>query len=166
MGRVGQPVGGEGLAHPYALLADGHWHEAAELWAAAGYRYEHAAALAESPHADDQLAALAILDGLGAEPLARQVRSRLKTLGVSRIPRGPVPTTRVNPAGLTERQVQVVRLLAEGLTNAEIAERLVVSAATVKSHVNHIFAKIGARDRAQAVVYAYANGITGSSSTR
>ena len=41
-----------------------------------------------------------------------------------------------------------------------------VSAATVKSHVNHIFAKIGARDRAQAVVYAYANGITGSSSTR
>jgi DNA-binding NarL/FixJ family response regulator len=63
------------------------------------------------------------------------------------------------PDDLTPREVQVLALIAEGLTNTEIAERLVVSAATVKSHVNHIFSKIGARDRAQAVVYAYANGI-------
>jgi DNA-binding NarL/FixJ family response regulator len=63
------------------------------------------------------------------------------------------------PDELTPREAQVLALIAEGLTNSEIAERLVVSAATVKSHVNHIFAKIGARDRAQAVVYAYANGI-------
>ena len=71
------------------------------------------------------------------------------------------------PDDLTPREVEVLALIAEGLTNTEIAERLVVSAATVKSHVNHIFAKIGARDRAQAVVYAYANGIapTGSSWT-
>jgi DNA-binding NarL/FixJ family response regulator len=63
------------------------------------------------------------------------------------------------PDDLTPREVEVLALIAEGLTNTEIAERLVVSAATVKSHVNHIFSKIGARDRAQAVVYAYANGI-------
>jgi DNA-binding NarL/FixJ family response regulator len=63
------------------------------------------------------------------------------------------------PDELTPREAEVLALIAEGLTNSEIAERLVVSAATVKSHVNHIFAKIGARDRAQAVVYAYANGI-------
>jgi DNA-binding NarL/FixJ family response regulator len=69
------------------------------------------------------------------------------------------------PDDLTPREAEVLGLIAGGLTNAEIAERLVVSAATVKSHVNHIFAKIGARDRAQAVVYAYANGITDSSST-
>jgi DNA-binding NarL/FixJ family response regulator len=63
------------------------------------------------------------------------------------------------PDDLTPREVEVLQLIAAGLTNSEIAERLVVSAATVKSHVNHIFAKIGARDRAQAVVYAYAQGL-------
>jgi DNA-binding NarL/FixJ family response regulator len=66
------------------------------------------------------------------------------------------------PDDLTPREIEVLSLIAEGLTNAEIAESLVVSAATVKSHVNHIFAKIGARDRAQAVVYAYAHGLAGS----
>ena len=64
-------------------------------------------------------------------------------------------------ARVAERRDDVVlALIAEGLTNTEIAGRLVVSAATVKSHVNHIFAKAGVRDRAQAVVYAYENGLT------
>jgi DNA-binding NarL/FixJ family response regulator len=63
------------------------------------------------------------------------------------------------PDGLTPREAEVLALIAKGLTNTEIAERLVVSAATVKTHVNHIFAKAGVRDRAQAVVYAYANGL-------
>ena len=63
------------------------------------------------------------------------------------------------PDGLTPREAEVLALIAEGLTNAEIADRLVVSAATVKTHVNHIFAKTGARDRAAAVVYAYERGL-------
>ncbi len=74
----------------------------------------------------------------------------------------PVESSPDLPDGLTPREVEVLALIAEGLTNAEIAGRLVVSGATVKTHVNHIFAKTGARDRAQAVVYAYAHGLAES----
>jgi DNA-binding NarL/FixJ family response regulator len=63
------------------------------------------------------------------------------------------------PDGLTTRETEVLKLIAAGLSNAEIAAALVVSGATVKTHVNRIFAKTGARDRAQAVRYAYERGI-------
>jgi DNA-binding NarL/FixJ family response regulator len=73
------------------------------------------------------------------------------------VPSGPAMASL--PAGLTPREAEVLTLIAAGLSNTEIAERLVVSEATVKSHVNHMLAKIGARDRAQAVGYAYRHGL-------
>jgi DNA-binding NarL/FixJ family response regulator len=63
------------------------------------------------------------------------------------------------PAGLTAREAEVLTLLASGLSNAEIAQRLFLSNATVKTHINRIFAKTGARDRAQAVRFAYQHGL-------
>jgi DNA-binding NarL/FixJ family response regulator len=69
----------------------------------------------------------------------------------------------VNADELTPRELEVLALIARGRSNAEIAAGLFVSAATVKTHVNHVFAKIGARDRAQAVHYAYTHGLASES---
>ncbi|MEV4435927.1 response regulator transcription factor [Streptomyces sp. NPDC049585] len=69
------------------------------------------------------------------------------------------PASRELPDGLTAREAEVLSLVAEGLTNAEIARRLHVSTATVKTHINNLFAKTGVRDRAQAVRYAFQRGI-------
>ncbi|MGH2833671.1 MAG: response regulator [Solirubrobacteraceae bacterium] len=75
---------------------------------------------------------------------------------------GAVPASRPEselPDDLTPREAEVLKLIAAGLTNAEIAQRLVVSQTTIKSHINHLFSKAGLRDRAQAVNYAYRTGI-------
>ena len=75
-------------------------------------------------------------------------------------PRTPPRAIDPLPDGLTPREAEVLTLIADGLSNAQICARLVVSQATVKTHINRIFAKIGANDRAQAVRYAYRNHLT------
>ena len=88
---------------------------------------------------------------LGAEPLAARLRARLRACGVQRVPRGPRADTRANPAGLTARQLDVLALLREGLTDAEIAQRLVVSVKTVNHHVSAVLNKLGVDNRRAAV---------------
>ena len=159
MRTAGRAVPINDSEHPYTLLARGQWQEAAEAWGRAGCPYEQALARAQSPDPADLLSALAALDALGAEPLARKVRLRLRELGVSRIPRGRVQSTRDNPAGLTERQTDVIRLLSEGLTNAEIAASLVLSVRTVDTHVGAILNKLDAKTRRDAAARAKALGV-------
>jgi ATP/maltotriose-dependent transcriptional regulator MalT len=160
---AGEPTPGAD-EHPYALLASGRWREAASVWESAGCRYEHALALTQSPDPQDLLTALAVLDDLSARPLAARVRTRLRALGVTRIPRGPSEETRAHPAGLTVRQNDVLRLLVQGHTNAEIARDLVLSVRTVDSHVAALLAKLGARDRRDAAARAAELGLLSSPS--
>ncbi|MGH3620391.1 MAG: ATP-binding protein, partial [Sciscionella sp.] len=140
----------DGCPPGYAAGLRGDWRAAAAEWERAGDRYEQALELAESGEVAPTLEALRILHELGAAPAVALVRRRLKDLGLQRIPRGPQPVTQANPAGLTRRQVDVLTLLATGLTNAEIAERLVVSVRTVDHHVSAILARLGVRTRRAA----------------
>jgi DNA-binding NarL/FixJ family response regulator len=87
-------------------------------------------------------------------------RHLVEAIAVSAEPAArPDPDEPRLPDGLTPREAEVLALIAEGLSNTEIAERLVVTEATVKSHVNHLLTKTGCRDRAQAVSYAYRQGL-------
>jgi DNA-binding CsgD family transcriptional regulator len=137
-------------AGPWAAGLRGDWRAAAEGWARLGDPYERALELAESGEVGPTVEALHTLEDLGAVAAARHVRHRLRTLGMTRVPRRRAATTRANPAGLTDRQLDVHALLAEGLTNAEIAERLVLSVRTVDSHVAAILDKLGVRTRREA----------------
>jgi DNA-binding CsgD family transcriptional regulator len=152
--KAGQPVTPSGADHPYGLLVSGRWADAAELWRAAGAPYEHALALTESDDPANLLVALETLDQLEARPLARIVRRRLRELGVTHVPRGPAGATRLNPAGLTERQAEVLRLMSDGLGNAEIAAQLVLSVRTVETHVAAVLDKLGVHTRRDAVARA------------
>ena len=100
----------------------------------------------------------AIFEALGSKPAARLAANRLRQLG-ARVPRGPNAATRRNAAGLTGRELEVVALLAEGLRNAEIAERLVISAKTVDHHVSSLLAKLGVNSRQAAAASARRLGL-------
>ena len=155
LGRLGYPAEPfPDCPEPYAAALRGDWRSAAEAWLSAGDPYEQALELAGSGQVEPALEALAILDGLGAAPAVALVRRRLRGLGVTRLPRRPQPGTLTNPAGLTDRQLEILRLVAEGLSNAEIAQRLVVSPRTVDHHVSAILAKLGVPTRREAAARA------------
>jgi DNA-binding CsgD family transcriptional regulator len=146
------------LAEPYALMIAGDWKRAADAWQLLGAPYERALALAAGPEPALR-ESLEILEELGAGPLAAIVRQRLRDLGVRGIPRGPRSSTRENPAGLTSREVEVLRLLVYGHTNTELARRLHLSAKTVDHHVSSILEKLKVHSRTEAVAAAFGLGI-------
>jgi DNA-binding CsgD family transcriptional regulator/tetratricopeptide (TPR) repeat protein len=152
--RAGVPVElPEGDAGPWTAGLRGDWRAAAEGFAAVGDPYERALELAESGEVGTIVEALHTLEDLGAVAAAHLVRRRLRGLGITRVPRRRSASTRANPAGLTDRQLDVHVLLAEGLTNAEIADRLVLSVRTVDSHVAAVLDKLGVRTRREAARY-------------
>ncbi|HEX6309759.1 MAG TPA: AAA family ATPase [Longimicrobiales bacterium] len=134
---------------PFAAELTGRWHEAADAWQQRGCPYEQALALAEGDESARRQA-LALLDEMGAKPAAARVRSELMRAGARGLPRGPRPSTRANPANLTNRQMDVLTLLAEGLSNREIGTRLFISTRTVDHHVAALLRKLNVDSRTGA----------------
>jgi len=146
-------------AEPYALQMRGEWRAAAAAWEQIGCPYERAVALAEGDDVASHRLALEIFERLGAYPAAAALRHALRTRGVRGVPVGPRASTRKNPANLTRRQLEILELLAHGLSNAEIGERLFIAVKTVDHHVSAILAKLDVRSRAGAAAAAHASGI-------
>ncbi len=121
-----------------------------------GCSFERALALAEGD-TPVQLIALSILERLGARPAATALREKMRRAGVKGIPRGPRPPTRGNPEGLTAREMQVLELIADGLSNADSARRLSVSVKTVDHHVSAILAKLNVHSRTTRLSIQIAN---------
>jgi DNA-binding CsgD family transcriptional regulator len=145
------------LAAPFALMVAGDSAAAAQAWDALGSPVWSAYALMLAPDAAAADRAVRALEGLGATQAVEAVlRSRRdRDLPLPRRPRG---TARVNPAKLTARELDVLRLLADGFSNAEIADRLVISPRTAEHHISAVLRKLGEPTRARAVAAALRTG--------
>ncbi len=154
------------LVGPFALQIAGDCGAAARAWEALGCPYEQAVALMDVSDESSMRAALEIFERLGAGPMTGQARRRLRASGVRRIPRGAQERTKRNPHGLTNRELNVLALLAEGCRNAEIARRLFVAEKTVGHHVSAVLSKLDVRSRGEAAAVANELGLRAATAPR
>jgi DNA-binding CsgD family transcriptional regulator len=138
------------IAAPFAAQIAGDWRAAADEWGRLGCPYEQARALADGDLVAQEQALL-IYDELGARPAAAALRRQMRARGIVRLPRGPRPATRANRFGLTSRQLEILQLLAEDLSNSEIAGRLSITPKTAENHVSAVLAKLDVGSRKAAV---------------
>jgi DNA-binding CsgD family transcriptional regulator/Tfp pilus assembly protein PilF len=146
------------LARPFALMLAGEHRAAAGEWQDRRCPLWSAYALAFSPRLQDAQECMEILDGLGVPAVRHAVLRARHARGLA-VPRGPRAARRASPAGLTARETEVLQLLAEGLSYAEVAGRLVLSEKTVGHHVSAVLRKLGEPTRSRAVATALRLGV-------
>jgi DNA-binding CsgD family transcriptional regulator/tetratricopeptide (TPR) repeat protein len=146
-GRVQAPPW---CAGPFRESIVGRAATARTSWQRLRCPYEAALALADGGTEEGLRQSFGELEQLGMHAVAARVARRLREAGVRAVPRGRRPSTRAHPAGLTMREAEILRLLGEGLRNADIGKKLFISAKTVDHHVSAILGKLGVNSRAAA----------------
>jgi ATP/maltotriose-dependent transcriptional regulator MalT len=131
-------------------MITGEWRKAAEQWERIGCPFERALALSEGDE-PAQIQALAIFENLGAAPAADRLRKHLQEQGVTNLPLESRSPKLEDPDDLTPREIEVLRLIAAGLSNPAIAEKLTIAVGTVKAHTGRIYSKLGTNNRVQAL---------------
>jgi DNA-binding CsgD family transcriptional regulator len=146
------------VAEPFAIMLAGDAKAAAAAWDDIGNPFWTALATSASDEPADLRVAAASLEALGATATQAAVERDLRRRGAP-VPRRPRPTSRANPAGLTEREMEVLNALADGLSNAQIAGRFVLSEKTVAHHVSAVLRKLQEPSRSRAVATARQKGL-------
>ena len=149
------------VSSPLVAMLRRDWTAAADAFGDVGWGYDRGLMLSLCDDEPSLSEAIEIARNLGAVPLGERVARRMRELGLA-IPRGPRAATRSNPAGLTARQLDVLALVVAGLSNADIAERLVISPKTAEHHVSAVLSKLGVTTRHDAARRAGELGLIGA----